>query len=83
MAIRKATCIPSVIVAGLLAAYGSDPALLEVGLPNVIPAFVKGDVRSTSYDDNNDDLLTAGLGTSGLVSASPTFVNPANPITAR
>lgn len=83
MAMRKAICIPPIVVTGLLAACGSSPALLEMELPNILPAFVKGGVRSTSYDGNSDDLLTGGLGASGLASASaPDFVNQANPAAA-
>lgn len=83
MAIRTTTCITLLIAAGLLAACGGgDSSSLEVSQPNVLPAFVQGSVRSASYDGNSDDLLTAGLGASGLAGASPVFANPASPTAA-
>jgi hydroxybutyrate-dimer hydrolase len=62
-----------------LAACGASPDA------NVLPSFVvKGSVVSTAYDGNSDDLLTGGLGASGLVStaAAPGFANPAAPTPA-
>lgn len=81
---RTTTCITPLIAAGLLAACGGggDSAPLEVGQPNALPAFIKGSVRATAYDGNSDDLLTGGLGASGLAGASPTFANPASPTAA-
>lgn len=46
---------------------------------NPLPAFVKGSVRTTQYDDTSDDLLTAGLGASGLAGAAPALAEPLNP----
>ncbi|WEF31966.1 3-hydroxybutyrate oligomer hydrolase family protein [Pseudoduganella chitinolytica] len=49
---------------------------------NQKPAYL-GTVTSTTYDGTSDDLLTAGLGASGLAAATPPAYNdPANP-TAR
>ena len=47
------------------------------GVFNRPPDFVvEGSVRSTDYDGSSDDLLTAGLGKSGLASAAaPAFAN--------
>ncbi|MCM3296592.1 D-(-)-3-hydroxybutyrate oligomer hydrolase, partial [Staphylococcus capitis] len=45
---------------------------------NRLPGFVAGSVRTTAYDGASDDLLTAGLGTTGLAAASaPGFATPA------
>jgi hydroxybutyrate-dimer hydrolase len=42
-----------------------------------------GTIRSTDYDGESDDLLTAGLGTSGLMSAvAPGYVDALNPTAA-
>jgi hydroxybutyrate-dimer hydrolase len=83
MAIRPTTGITPLIAAGLLVACGGgNSAPLEVSQPNVLPAFVKGSVRAATYDGNSDDLLTAGLGASGLAGASPAFANPASPTAA-
>lgn len=47
---------------------------------NDLPEFVRGDVQHTRYDGVTDDLLTAGLGASGLASTpAPAFVDPLNP----
>ena len=54
---------------------------LRVGMastPNVKPAFL-GTVHTTCYDGVSDDLLTAGLGKTGLAGAAPGFVNPLAP----
>jgi hydroxybutyrate-dimer hydrolase len=87
MATRKTkTSISAAVAVGLLAGCGGsggEPGQLASGLPNVLPSFVKSTVRSTAYDGNTDDLLTAGLGASGLASATaPTFANPASPTAA-
>ncbi|OJA77050.1 D-(-)-3-hydroxybutyrate oligomer hydrolase [Burkholderia ubonensis] len=50
---------------------------------NQLPGFIAGSVRTTAYDGASDDLLTAGLGKSGLASAvPPAFANPARPTAA-
>jgi hydroxybutyrate-dimer hydrolase len=54
---------------------------LRVGMantPNVKPAFV-GTVHTKCYDGVSDDLLTAGLGKTGLAGAAPGFANPLAP----
>ena len=81
---RRHSCLRSVarltVLAAAAAALAScgghdddDPADI-----NVAPAFL-GAVTSTSYDGNGDDLLTAGLGKTGLAAAAPAFADPANP----
>lgn len=51
---------------------------------NVRPAFVRGDITTSEYDGNADDLLTGGLGKSGLQSGAtaPMPANAANPTAA-
>lgn len=50
---------------------------------NVLPAFITSAVKTQSYDGNTDDLLTAGLGKTGLASATaPAIANPAQPTAA-
>ncbi|MFN2362398.1 MAG: 3-hydroxybutyrate oligomer hydrolase family protein [Marinobacter sp.] len=47
---------------------------------NQLPDFVQDEVFSTQYDGVTNDLLTGGLGASGLASATaPTFDDPLNP----
>jgi hydroxybutyrate-dimer hydrolase len=48
---------------------------------NTKPIFV-GAITKTTYDGVTDDLLTGGLGKSGLQGASPTYVDPNNPTAA-
>lgn len=64
----------------LLSACGGDdetpPALNEK------PSFL-GSIQSTRYDGNADDLLTAGLGKTGLASAvAPAYADPLKPTAA-
>ena len=49
--------------------------------PNVKPTFL-GEIRMTCYDGVTDDLLTAGLGKTGLAGAAPGFINPLAPTPA-
>jgi hydroxybutyrate-dimer hydrolase len=47
---------------------------------NQLPGFIGGDVFSTQYDGVTNDLLTGGLGASGLASTNaPAFDDPVNP----
>ena len=45
---------------------------------NVKPAYL-GVVASATYDGNANDLLTAGLGKTGLGGVAPTALDPLNP----
>ncbi|RQS10376.1 D-(-)-3-hydroxybutyrate oligomer hydrolase [Burkholderia sp. Bp9002] len=55
----------------------------DIGDSNQLPDFVAGSVRTTAYDGTSDDLLTAGLGRTGLASATaPGFANPSRPSAA-
>lgn len=47
------------------------------------PPFIKGEIGLIAYDGASDDLLTAGLGKSGLQNATPPgFADPLNPTAA-
>ncbi|MFM0416429.1 D-(-)-3-hydroxybutyrate oligomer hydrolase [Paraburkholderia aromaticivorans] len=78
------TLVPLVAVTVVLSAcHGSD----EVNSPpptNTLPSFIaSASVRTQSYDGNTDDLLTAGLGKTGLASATaPAIANAAQPTAA-
>jgi len=55
----------------------------SVATTTALPAFVVADsVSITAYDGVHDDLLTAGLGKSGLTAAAPVAVNPTQPSAA-
>ena len=68
----------------LATCFVETPALadgtLNVGMANTrnaLPSFlVPGSVRTQHYDGSTDDLLTAGLGKTGLAGAEPTVSNP-------
>jgi hydroxybutyrate-dimer hydrolase len=63
--------------ATLLAACNNDSS--NSGDPNVLPARITNIVGPRSYDGIADDLLTAGLGKTGLGGAAPGFADPLNP----
>ena len=65
-------------VSTLIAGCGDDTWTPE---SNTKPAFV-GTITKTSYDGASDDLLTAGLGKTGLAGAAPTVVNATAPTAA-
>jgi hydroxybutyrate-dimer hydrolase len=49
---------------------------------NVMPSYL-GTITSTTYDGQSDDLLTAGLGKTGLAAATaPAYADPNNPTAA-
>ncbi|GAB3544827.1 D-(-)-3-hydroxybutyrate oligomer hydrolase [Noviherbaspirillum agri] len=77
MATRKTLCITFVVSAGLLAVHGGAVAD-EI---NRKPDFL-GPIQKASYDGVNDDLLTAGLGWTGIQGAAPAYADPANPTAA-
>jgi len=62
-----------------LAACTHDPNL---GDPNTRPDYIKGEILSATYDGNGNDLLTAGLGKSGLAGAAPAVATPTAPTPA-
>jgi hydroxybutyrate-dimer hydrolase len=50
------------------------------GIANTRPDFLKGSITNATYDGSTDDLLTAGLGKTGLGSAvPPAIANAASP----
>lgn len=62
-----------------LAGCGSDSTVSV----NSLPSFVAGTPQRIAVDGSSDDLLTAGLGKSGLQSAVPPTINdPLNPTAA-
>jgi hydroxybutyrate-dimer hydrolase len=66
-----------------LASCGGGSGDRDIAVPNVKPDFIKGNIITTNYDGTSDDLLTAGLGKTGLGSATPPVpANPASPTAA-
>jgi len=67
-----------ITASALLSACGGKIATEVI---NVKPSYV-GMVKATAYDGTTDDLLTAGLGKTGLMLAPPAYVDPAHPSAA-
>jgi hydroxybutyrate-dimer hydrolase len=70
LALSGAACVPVAVAHGERDRADGRP-----------PAFL-GAVTKTCYDGTSDDLLTAGLGKSGLALAAPAFKDPAAPTPA-
>jgi hydroxybutyrate-dimer hydrolase len=49
---------------------------------NTLPAGLSGAIAERVYDGTTDDLLTAGLGKTGLMGAAPAYAVPATPTAA-
>ncbi|MEC5408143.1 D-(-)-3-hydroxybutyrate oligomer hydrolase [Paraburkholderia sp. MPAMCS5] len=79
---RSALPLATIIAFGVSACHGGhdNPPAPQA---NVLPAFIAGSVKTQTYDGNTDDLLTAGLGKTGLASATaPAIANAAQPTAA-
>ena len=68
--------------AALLASCGGDGDTGGTIVINTLPAGITNITGPTSYDGVTDDLLTAGLGKTGLGGAAPGFVDATNPTAA-
>ena len=68
--------VPAVLALAALSACGSDGPEA-----NAKPGYL-GTVQQARYDGAQDDLLTAGLGKTGLAGAAPTLANPLQPTAA-
>lgn len=64
----------------LLGSCGGDGSYRHEDI-NVAPVWL-GTISSQRYDGVSDDLLTAGLGKTGLAGAAPVFVDTGNPTAA-
>ncbi len=80
---RNRLHVSAVVFGSLLAAPGAfAPAYADEGF-NDRPDFIVGQIITTHYDGNTDDLLTAGLGASGIGSSTPPgYIDPAHPTPA-
>ena len=61
---------------------GTPATVLAHDKPNRLPEFIHGEIRVSSYDGVSDDLLTAGLGRTGLAGAAPLAADPLAPTAA-
>ena len=80
---RAATALCFATTSILLAACG-DGDDHHSQTANALPTFVvSSSVTTTAYDGNSDDLLTGGLGKTGLgFATAPSFANAASPTAA-
>ncbi len=74
----RAVALAASVVALLSACFGDNDSTPET---NTKPTVV-GTITKTAYDGTTDDLLTAGLGKTGLAGAAPAFAVPASPTAA-
>src|SRR3954471_14586315 len=77
----------SAITRALLAALPFALGACSHGSPNLgdqntRPDYIKGTIVSTTYDGSTNDLLTGGLGKTGLAAACPAPAVPATPTVA-
>ncbi len=71
--------VPAALAAAVLAACGGSDNNANV---NTKPAYL-GAIKVTTYDGSTDDLLTAGLGKTGLAAAAaPAYADPLKPTAA-
>ncbi|WP_233809353.1 D-(-)-3-hydroxybutyrate oligomer hydrolase [Paraburkholderia sp. HP33-1] len=84
--LRTATALVIATICATLvcAAHATDHDNDDDGELNTLPSFVvPGSLSTTTYDGVSDDLLTAGLGKTGLASlAAPAVANAASPTAA-
>jgi len=85
--------VPALLAALFLAACGGSddapppppppPAPAPAPVVNTLPTFVTGAPSEVAYNGTSDDLLTGGLGKTGLLAAAaPAFANPLAPTAA-
>ncbi|WP_341316252.1 D-(-)-3-hydroxybutyrate oligomer hydrolase [Paraburkholderia sp. IMGN_8] len=80
----KAAMLSAAIVAVALApaARADDHDGGRSAVHRLPPFVVASSLRTTTYDGVSDDLLTAGLGKTGLAGPAPAIANPASPTAA-
>ena len=85
LAVRHSARLAGAAIAGaslLSIAHADDRSDAQHGIDR-LPSFIVADsVRITSYDGVSDDLLTGGLGKTGLAGPAPAIANPASPSAA-
>src|SRR5260370_28725590 len=82
---RPPMLILSVVAASAARIFGNGAGgnrFAGVATVNARPDFIMGTISVVSYDGTTDDLVTAGLGKTGLAGASPTAADPLNPTAA-
>ena len=84
MSTMNRAALAAITLAALSACSNNDGGGTQEppGVSNDRPAFLRGAVESKTYDGTTDDLLTAGLGRSGLAGAAPAVAVATNPTVA-
>ncbi|CAB3673260.1 D-(-)-3-hydroxybutyrate oligomer hydrolase [Paraburkholderia rhynchosiae] len=83
IATRSALSIAFIVALGVSACHGGHDDGPPPPQANTLPGFITSTVKTQSYDGNTDDLLTAGLGKTGLALATaPAIANAAQPTAA-
>lgn len=70
-----AAALAAIVLGGCASSASNDDI-------NTLPAGIAGAIAEKAYDGAPDDLLTGGLGKTGLMSAAPAYVVPATPTAA-
>lgn len=83
--LKTARLCAAIAIAGAALVPGARADESHAGHPawNRLPSFVvASSLQTTRYDGVSDDLLTAGLGKTGLAGPQPAIANPAAPTAA-
>ena len=72
----------SLTTTALAAALACISTAATAAAPNLPPQGLRGPIVERYYDGTGDDLLTAGLGKTGLMGGAPAFANPLQPTAA-
>jgi len=79
----RTVALAALAALALAACHGGDDDNGSSQPTNTLPSFISGSVNTQTYDGVSDDLLTAGLGKTGLASATaPAIAKPAAPTAA-
>jgi len=79
----RTVALAALAALALAGCHGGDDDNGSSQPTNTLPSFISGSVNTQTYDGVSDDLLTAGLGKTGLASATaPAIAKPAAPTAA-
>jgi hydroxybutyrate-dimer hydrolase len=79
---KQLALVAALASAGILAGCWGGGDDNTIPLLNTLPAGITNIAPPTTYNGTSDDLLTAGLGKTGLAGAAPGFADPVNPTSA-
>lgn len=82
LALAGLAVLSTAVIAKQPPAVAYDHYVGHFGTKNVKPPYITGQISAKYYDGISDDLLTAGLGKTGLALAAPPFANALAPTPA-